>query len=310
MASQIELRPASAADLRYLSALASDRLVEPFLAPGAGTEERLEALLIQTEEAGDPSGLFVIQFMSGAPVGGLALQLISANSRICELTRLMVDPRSRRSGIAAAAVRIACRRALIECNFHRVQAETYRDNLPGRRLFESVGFVREGVRRRAYWRREQWLDGVLYGLLAEELPRDVRALDNRVEQTNSTRPRDQGEVMASAIEDVSSLPGEIVKDQEGRKVGEVKQIYAVGEDETPMWVTIEGQTAGIGNKRLLFVPLARLKHEADEIRVPYSFTHLQESPEVEPGDEVSAEDDRALRNYYAIEKHEEGDEDD
>jgi hypothetical protein len=105
--------------------------------------------------------------------------------------------------------------------------------------------------------------------------------------------------MASVIEDVSSLPGEMVKDQEGRKVGEVKEIYAVGEDETPMWVTIESQT-GIGHKRLVFVPLARLKQEAEEIRVPYSFQHLQESPEVEPGDEISAEDDRALRNYYAV----------
>lgn len=25
------------------------------------------------------------------------------------------------------------------------------------------------LRRAAYWRRDQWLDGVLYGLLAEEL---------------------------------------------------------------------------------------------------------------------------------------------
>jgi hypothetical protein len=25
------------------------------------------------------------------------------------------------------------------------------------------------VRRRAYWRRDRWLDGVMYGLLDEEL---------------------------------------------------------------------------------------------------------------------------------------------
>jgi len=34
---------------------------------------------------------------------------------------------------------------------------------------ERVGFVREGVRRKAYWRNEQWVDGVLYGLVAEDL---------------------------------------------------------------------------------------------------------------------------------------------
>lgn len=103
----------------------------------------------------------------------------------------------------------------------------------------------------------------------------------------------------SAIEDVSSLPGETVRDQEGRKLGEVKEIYAVGEDTTPMWVTVETPT-GIGRSRDVFIPIARLKQEGDEIKTPYSLQHIQESPEVEAGDEISEEDDRALRSYYGI----------
>lgn len=105
--------------------------------------------------------------------------------------------------------------------------------------------------------------------------------------------------MASAIEDVSQLPGEKVKDQEGQNVGEIKEIYAVGENDTPMWVTVE-ITMGVGEKKLAFIPLARLKHERDEVRVPYSYQHIHEAPEVEPGDELSEEDDRALRDYYSI----------
>jgi hypothetical protein len=104
---------------------------------------------------------------------------------------------------------------------------------------------------------------------------------------------------ASAIEDVSSLPGETVRDQDGRKLGEVKEIYAVGDDGTPMWITIEAST-GIGRNRVVFIPLARLKKEGDQIKTPYSFQHIQESPEVEAGDELSEEDDRTLRDYYAI----------
>lgn len=102
---------------------------------------------------------------------------------------------------------------------------------------------------------------------------------------------------ASAIEDVSSLPGETVHDQEGRKLGEVKEIYAVG-DDVPMWVTVETPT-GVGRSRLVFIPIARLKREDDEIRTPYSFQHLHDSPEV-GGDELSAEDDRTLRSFYGI----------
>lgn len=105
--------------------------------------------------------------------------------------------------------------------------------------------------------------------------------------------------MASAIEDVTGLPGETVRDQEGFRIGKVKEIYGVGEDKTPMWVTIESST-GIGRSRVVFVPLARLKQEHDQIRVPYSFQHVQSAPEVEPGNELSERDERALRDFYAI----------
>jgi hypothetical protein len=105
--------------------------------------------------------------------------------------------------------------------------------------------------------------------------------------------------MASAIEDINSLPGETVRDQEGRRIGKVKEIYAIGAGKDPMWVTVETST-GLGRSRLVFVPIARLKHEQDEIRVPYSFQHIQSAPEIEPGDELAEGDDRALRDYYAI----------
>jgi RimJ/RimL family protein N-acetyltransferase len=156
-------------DLRFLSGLACDPQVEPFLAPGAGAPERLEAVMTQAGRDGGPSGLFVIESAASRPLGGVALQVISRHSRICELTRLMVDPAVRGSGVGARAVVLACRRAFVEHRFHRVQAETYGDNLAGQRLFERVGFVREGVLRRAYWRRDRWIDGVMLGILAEEL---------------------------------------------------------------------------------------------------------------------------------------------
>jgi RimJ/RimL family protein N-acetyltransferase len=164
----VQLHAASSADLPFLSALARDPLVESYLMPGAGELDRLEALLERAESEGGPSGLFVIQSDDGGPLGGLALQAFSRRSRLCELTTLMVSPQVRRTGVGTAAVRLACRHVLVEHGFHRLQAETYGDNVAGRRLFERAGFVREGVRRQAYWRRDRWLDGVIYGLLAEE----------------------------------------------------------------------------------------------------------------------------------------------
>jgi PRC-barrel domain len=105
--------------------------------------------------------------------------------------------------------------------------------------------------------------------------------------------------MASGIEDATSLPGETVSDQDGLKIGKVKRLYAVGDDEAVMWVTIE-TSIGVGNQREVFVPLARIKHEQGELRVPYSVQHIQSAPEVEPGEELSEGDDQALRGFYSI----------
>jgi len=46
--------------------------------------------------------------------------------------------------------------------------EVYGFNERGLRHAERVGWVREGVRRRAYWRDEVWVDGVLFGLVDDE----------------------------------------------------------------------------------------------------------------------------------------------
>ena len=111
----------------------------------------------------------MIESVDGRPLGGLALTVVNARSCICEISRVMVSPDSRRTGVALTAIGLACRHALQEQGMHRIQAECYGDNPAAHRLFERAGFTREGTRRRAYRRRGGWLDGVLFGLLAEEL---------------------------------------------------------------------------------------------------------------------------------------------
>ena len=154
-------------DLEFLSALARDPAVAPFLAPGRGESDALRELLSQGDA--DPYGLYVIEVPQGDRLGGLALTKAARTSPICAISHLMVRPDVRRSGIALAAVRLAAQMALVEHGLHRIEAQVYADNLAGQRLFERSGFKQEGIRRRAYWRRGQWLDGVLYGLLDDEL---------------------------------------------------------------------------------------------------------------------------------------------
>lgn len=142
----------------------------PFLSPAAGEEEGLREVLARAAEREGPDGVMLIEGETGRIEGALELSVFSARSRLVELSRLMVSPGSRRRGIGSRAVMLACRMAFEQHAMHRVQAEVYGDNVAGLRLFERAGFTREGVRRQAYWRRERWLDGVLFGLLAGELP--------------------------------------------------------------------------------------------------------------------------------------------
>jgi hypothetical protein len=105
--------------------------------------------------------------------------------------------------------------------------------------------------------------------------------------------------VSDPIADPSELPGTVVHDQLGRKLGKVERVYAPGGEGDVMWATLD-VSDGLFNGRIVFVPLARLKHEDGVISVPYSRQFIQDAPEVENSDEVSPEDDKLLRDYYGV----------
>jgi hypothetical protein len=105
--------------------------------------------------------------------------------------------------------------------------------------------------------------------------------------------------MAAPIKEPEQLPGKSIHDQLGQKVGEVKELYR--QSDQAAWVTVEVST-GLTGSRIAFVPLARLKEEDDQVRVPYRKQHIAGAPEVEPSDELSPEDDRRLRDHYGIDR--------
>jgi hypothetical protein len=90
-------------------------------------------------------------------------------SRIAHLERLAVHPDFRGQRVADDAARLLQRQLVEELGYHRLQLEIYGFNERAQRHAERAGFVREGVRRRAYWRHGEWMDGVLYALIREDL---------------------------------------------------------------------------------------------------------------------------------------------
>lgn len=169
----VRLRLAVQDDVDYLVGLAASEEVEPFLAgvsPWGADDVRADIVRARTEpEAG---ARLVLEIRDGAgwrPAGGLAYAVQNRRSRIVYLYGVMLDPSVRGKGLAERAVRLVAAHLVRDRGYHRVQLEVYGFNERALRLFERAGFVREGAKRQAYWRHGTWHDGVMFGLVEEDL---------------------------------------------------------------------------------------------------------------------------------------------
>ena len=84
-----------------------------------------------------------------------------------------VHPSFRGQRVGDEAARLFQRHLVRDLGFHRLQLEIYGFNERGLLHAERAGFRREGVRRKAYWRNDEWVDSVLFGLVAEDLEEEA-----------------------------------------------------------------------------------------------------------------------------------------
>jgi RimJ/RimL family protein N-acetyltransferase len=165
----ISIRRAEADDLGFLVELLNHAEVEPFLG-GRSTRDR-DALGAELERsAADPTGYgrFLIE-VDGRRAGVMGFEVDNRRSRIAHLERLAVHPDFRGQRVSDEAARLLQCYLVEQLGYHRLQLEIYGFNERAQRHAERAGFVREGVRRRAYRRHGDWADGVLYALLREDL---------------------------------------------------------------------------------------------------------------------------------------------
>ena len=106
--------------------------------------------------------MFVIE-VDGARAGTMRFELSNRRSRIANLGALAVHPDFRGRKVADDAARLFQRYLFDELGFHRLELEIYGFNERAMAHAERAGWMHEGVRRKAYWRNDQWVDGVRYG---------------------------------------------------------------------------------------------------------------------------------------------------
>ena len=165
----IELRRATLDDVEWLLELYTSDDVEPFLSGRrARDHDAIVAEIERSDREPETFGRLVIE-LDGSRAGALGFGEVSGPHRIVQVEGLAVHPAFRGRRLADDSARLLQRYLLLELGFHRLELAVYGFNERAIAHAERSGFVREGVKRKAYLRHGEWQDAVLFSLLAEEL---------------------------------------------------------------------------------------------------------------------------------------------
>src|SRR6476619_6183414 len=169
----VRIRRATVDDVDFLLELANHEDGEPFMSVRrARDRETMLAEIERSEREPLQSGRFVIEARDGSEwkrAGALGFDVANQRSKIANLGGLATHPDFRGHRIADEAARQLQRHLLYDLGFHRLQLECYGFNVRAIRHAERAGFVREGTKRKAYLRHGEWVDGIMFGLLKEDL---------------------------------------------------------------------------------------------------------------------------------------------
>jgi RimJ/RimL family protein N-acetyltransferase len=169
----LRLRRAEPSDLDFLVQLMGHEEVEPYLAVIRPRDrDGLAAEIERSQAEPQEFGRFLIEVEEDGEwrrAGLVGFEVANRRSRIANLGSLAVHPDFRGRRLSDRAARLFQRHLLLDLGYHRLQLEIYGFNERALRHAERAGFVREGVRRKAYDRHGEWVDSVIYGLVREDL---------------------------------------------------------------------------------------------------------------------------------------------
>lgn len=115
----------------------------------------------------DRLDLALVDRASGEMVGELVFNEWDEPNRSCNF-RTLIGPRGRNRGLGTEAIRLFLAHGFEQLGLNRISLGVYAFNPRAIRVYEKVGFVREGVEREALWHRGQWIDSLSMSVLARE----------------------------------------------------------------------------------------------------------------------------------------------
>jgi RimJ/RimL family protein N-acetyltransferase len=169
----IRVRRATRDDADFVLEVVTHEDVQPYLAAaGAFDGDAVLAELERQEREPSAFGRYVIEVREGEEwrrAGTMGFARANERSRIAHLERLAVHPDFRGRRLGDEAARLFQRHLIFDLGFHRLQMEIYGYNERAQRHAERAGWIKEGVKRKAYRRDGEWVDGVMYAIVREDL---------------------------------------------------------------------------------------------------------------------------------------------
>lgn len=101
-------------------------------------------------------------------LGLVSLVCIDYMNQSAEFHIMIGEKKNQGKGIGTFAVMAMLEHAFFNMNLQRVELTALEDNLRARSLYEKVGFVQEGIKRRAKYKNGKFLDMISYSILKEE----------------------------------------------------------------------------------------------------------------------------------------------
>jgi RimJ/RimL family protein N-acetyltransferase len=165
----IRLRPPEPGDVLSLYDVKNDREAARSLGGfSAGYSlEDVREWIARTRSREDEL-IWVIETAEGTCIGHCGFYGIDHRSRTADIGILIGGESNRGKGTGRKVVTSLVNYGFSELNLRRVGLSVLEGNTPARCLYESIGFVREGLLRGAVYKEGRYQDLVLMSILLEE----------------------------------------------------------------------------------------------------------------------------------------------